>query len=356
MKIDILSLFPDYFDSPLQASVLGRAIRSGLLEIRSRNIRDFGLGKWKQVDDVPFSGNGMLLMAEPVVRAIRSIKRKNSKVIYLSPQGSLLTARKSRELAQHPHLIFLCGHYEGIDERALTEVDAEISIGDYVVTNGGIAALVVIDALSRFIPGVLGNQDSVEMDSLENGLLKGPQYTRPRVFEDKQVPEVLFQGNHREIAQWRHQESLDRTRTRRPDLYLRYLYRDLGNNKKESELHETPQIVKEFGVVLEVENIQRSKKFYSKLFKVDLPVNNALCVPGETPIFLYFQHGGLRRKQIANLALCLDYEDNYLHFLKRWKMLGGTLAQADDREEVRLASDLDGHVWAISFKNEIERI
>lgn len=352
MKIDILSLFPEYFESPFQVSILGRAIKSGLLEIQSRNIRDFGLGKWKQVDDVPFSGGGMLLMAEPVVQAIRSVKRKDSKVIYLSPQGSLLTARKSRELAQCPHLIFLCGHYEGIDERALiSEVDEEISIGDYVVTNGGVAALVVIDALSRFIPGVLGNQESADMDSLENGLLEGPQYTRPRVFEDKAVPEVLFHGNHQEIAQWKYQESLDRTRVRRPDLYLRYLYRELGNCRQEDRIEESVvQETEEIGVVLEVENIQKSKKFYSKLFKIDPPVNDTLCIPGKTPILLYFQEVGSRKKQIANLALCLDYEDNYLHFLKRWKMLGGTLAQADGQGVVRLAYDLDGHTWAISFR------
>ncbi|AHK63294.1 tRNA (guanosine(37)-N1)-methyltransferase TrmD [Chlamydia avium] len=354
MKIDILSLFPEYFDSPLQVSILGRAIKSGLLEIHTRNIRDFGLGKWKQVDDSPFGGSGMLLMAEPVVRAIRSIKRQDSRVIYLSPQGTLLTAGKGRELARYSHLIFLCGHYEGIDDRALvSEVDEEISIGDYVLTNGGIAALVVIDTLSRFIPGVLGNQDSTELDSLENGLLKGPQYTRPRVFEGKKVPEVLLQGNHQAIAQWRQKESLERTRARRPDLYMRYLYRNLRDQEstQESRLQEPLKGFGELGVVLEVNNIQRSKKFYSKLFRLDLPLSNRLYVPGKNPLCLYFQEAG-SNKQIATLAFCLDDEDNYLHFLKRWKMLGGTFAQANDQGVERLAYDLDGHIWAISFERK----
>ncbi|WP_348662810.1 tRNA (guanosine(37)-N1)-methyltransferase TrmD [Chlamydia vaughanii] len=352
MEIDILSLFPGYFDSPLQVSILGRAIKKGLLKIQSRDIRDFGLGKWKQVDDATFSNSGMLLMAEPIVQAIRSIKRRDSKVIYLSPQGSPLTAKKSRDLALCPHLIFLCGHYEGVDERALeSEVDEEISIGDYVLTNGGIAALVVIDALSRFIPGVLGNQESAEKDSLENGLLEGPQYTRPRVFEGREVPEVLLQGDHQAIARWRKQASLDRTRERRPDLYIHYLY-DCENEKcTTQEENQKQSTLKGNGaVVLEVEDLNRSKKFYSRIFRLNQPVDDKLYIPGKTQMALHLQEIGSKDKNITTLSFCLDCEDDFYSFLGRWKMLGGTLEQADNQGTVRLVRDLDGHLWAISCK------
>ncbi|WP_375793163.1 tRNA (guanosine(37)-N1)-methyltransferase TrmD [Chlamydia sp. 12-01] len=352
MEIDILSLFPDYFDSPLRSSILGRAIKNELLKIQSRNIRDFGLGKWKQVDDTPFNNDGMLLMAEPVVQAIRHIKRSDTRVIHLSPQGTPLTARKSRELAMCSHLIFLCGHYEGIDERALeSEVDEEISIGDYVLTNGGIAALVVIDALSRFIPGVLGNQESAERDSLENGLLEGPQYTRPRVFEGKEVPQVLLQGDHQAIAQWRKQVSLDRTRERRPDLYMRYLYdRKNGEDPQQEEDLNQSMLDGESAVILEVEDIQRSRKFYSKMFRLNQPSNDRLRIPGKTQIVLHLQEVGLKNKNTAILSLRLNCEDDFFSFLGRWKMLGGTLEQADDRGAVRVVRDVDGHQWTISYK------
>lgn len=352
MEIEILSLFPDYFDSPLRSSILGRAIKNGLLKIQSRDIRDFGLGKWKQVDDAPFNNDGMLLMAEPVVQAIRHIKRSDSRVIHLSPQGKPLTAQKSRELAKCSHLIFLCGHYEGIDERALeSEVDEEISIGDYVLTNGGIAALVVIDALSRFIPGVLGNQESAEKDSLENGLLEGPQYTRPRVFEGKEVPEVLLQGDHQAVARWRKQVSLDRTRERRPDLYIRYLY-DRENEEVFPREEDTKQstLEGESAVVLEVEDLQRSRKFYSKMFRLNQPSKDKLQIPGRTQMVLHLQEVGLKNKNTAILSLRLDCEDDFFSFLGRWKMLGGTLEQADDRGAVRLVRDFDGHQWTISYK------
>ncbi|BAE81127.1 tRNA/rRNA methyltransferase [Chlamydia felis Fe/C-56] len=352
MEIDILSLFPDYFDSPLRSSILGRAIKNGLLKIQSRDIREFGLGKWKQVDDAPFNNDGMLLMAEPVVQAIRYVKRRESRVIHLSPQGVPLTAQKSRELAKCSHLIFLCGHYEGIDERALEiEVDEEISIGDYVLTNGGIAALVVIDALSRFIPGVLGNQESAEKDSLENGLLEGPQYTRPRVFEGREVPQVLLQGDHQAIARWRKQVSLDRTRERRPDLYVRYLYDRESEDVPQMEADPKQSAFEgECAVVLDVENINRSKRFYSKVFKSNQPIGDKLYIPGKTQMVLHLQEVGLKNKNTAVLSLRLDCENDFYSFLGRWKMLGGTLEQADDRGAVRLVRDFDGHLWAISCK------
>lgn len=349
MEIDILSLFPEYFDGLLDYSIIGKAIKNDVVQVRSRNIRDFGLGKWKQVDDATYHSSGMLLMAEPVVRAIRSLRREGSRVVYLSPQGALLTAKKSRELAASSHLILLCGHYEGIDERAIeSEVDEEISIGDYILTNGGIAAVVVIDALSRFVPGVLGNQESVDGDSLENGLLKGPQYTRPRVFENKSVPEILLQGNHQAISRWRKQVSLERTRERRPDLYLHYFC-----GSKESATEETPESTWEsgeakVGIVLEVEDAARAWKFYSRLFRLHASESDQLCILGHRSFVLRLQEVGLENKNITTLTLRLHSEDALRRFLRRWTMLGGSCVQEKNRGMVWSVRDLDHHMWIVS--------
>lgn len=226
LLIDILSLFPEYFISPLSTSIIGRAQIKGLVEIRQVNIRDFSTDKRKRVDERPYGGGpGMVLMAEPVVSALRACKReeepsKPAHTVYLSPQGRPLNAAKCRELAGYPHLILLCGHYEGIDERILeSEVDEEISIGDYVLTNGCVAALVLVDALLRFIPGVLGDERAAEEDSFEQGDFDCPHYTRPEVFEGKCVPSVLLSGNHKEIAAWRKKAAREKTARVRPDLY-----------------------------------------------------------------------------------------------------------------------------------------
>ncbi|MBQ8498450.1 tRNA (guanosine(37)-N1)-methyltransferase TrmD [Chlamydia sp.] len=348
MEIDILSLFPDYFTSPLQATILGRAIQRGVLSVRSRDIREFGLGKWKQVDDAPYGEEGMLLMAEPVVQAIRSIKREGTKVVYLSPQGSLLSARKSRELSLCPHLLLLCGHYEGIDERALAaEVDEEISIGDYVLTNGCVAALVLIDALSRFIPGVLGNQGSAEYDSLENGLLEGPHYTRPRVFEEEEVPEVLLSGNHQKISEWRRRVSLERTRERRPDLYLKYFY---GNNAHLDVQEEFPKIKNTFpqacSVILEVSDLRKAKKFYSKMFGKECWKGDRLFFLGKMGLYLQQTE---EKRGITRLLIELESERDFIHFLKKWEMAGGRLSEKETEGLLlRQIFDLDGHNWVVS--------
>ncbi len=227
MDIEILSLFPEYFSGPFDESILKRAREKGLLNISHVQIRDFALDKHRKVDDRPYGGGpGMVLKPGPTVAAIRSVKRPDSHVVYLSPQGSLLTAAKCRNLADLPHLILLCGHYEGVDERVIEqEVDEEISIGDYVLTNGALAAIVLIDALARFIPGVLGHPEAAESDSFENGLLDCPHYTRPELFEGKKVPELLQNGNHRLINEWRKEMALKKTALMRPDLYERYLER-----------------------------------------------------------------------------------------------------------------------------------
>lgn len=220
MEIDILSLFPEYFRGPFDVSMLKRARESSLIEIRHTDIREFSENKHHRVDERPFGGGpGMVLCAGPVVSAIRSLKKLKSHVVYLSPQGTLLKAAKCQQLATKEHLILLCGHYEGVDERALQlEVDEEISIGDYVLTNGCAPAIVLIDAVSRFIPGVIGHPDAVREDSFENGIFDAPHYTRPEIFEGIEVPAVLREGNHAEIRKWRQAQAITKTRRVRPDL------------------------------------------------------------------------------------------------------------------------------------------
>jgi tRNA (guanine37-N1)-methyltransferase len=220
MRFDILSLFPEYFRGPLDESLIKRAVENKILEIHQVDIRNFAENRHRRVDDRPYGGGpGMVLMPEPVVKAVRSVKTPKSKVIYMSPQGNQLTAKKCRELAKEEHLIVLCGHYEGIDERAiLSEVDEEISIGDYVLTNGCAAAIILIDAVSRFVPGVIGHPAAADEDSFENGMLDCPHYTRPPVFENQAVPEVLMNGDHKKIADWRHQAATEKTARVRPEL------------------------------------------------------------------------------------------------------------------------------------------
>ncbi|MBI2810025.1 MAG: tRNA (guanosine(37)-N1)-methyltransferase TrmD [Candidatus Melainabacteria bacterium] len=220
MIIDILSLFPEYFDGPFKVSMIKRAIERGLLDIRLKNIRDFGEGKHKKVDDRPYGGGpGMVLMPGPTTEAIRSVKREDSYVVYLSPQGKKLDAPTCERLASLPHLILVCGHYEGLDERVIeNEIDEEISIGDYVLTNGCLASIVLVDATARFIPGVLGHEEATHFESFQQGVLEGPSYTRPEEFEGKDVPEVLKSGHHREIEKWRKEKGLEKTKRVRPDL------------------------------------------------------------------------------------------------------------------------------------------
>lgn len=220
MKIDILSLFPNYFQGPLSESMIKKAIEKGLLNVELVDIRDFCEDKYKQVDDRPYGGGpGMVLMPEPTAKAIRSCKTEKSKTIYLSPQGKPLTHSLAKELSKEEHLILLCGHYEGVDERVIdSEIDLEVSIGDYVLTNGCLAACVLVDALSRFVPGVLGHEESSKQDSFSNHLLDCPHYTRPSEFEGRKVPEILLSGNHKEINKWREQKAFEKTLQKRPDL------------------------------------------------------------------------------------------------------------------------------------------
>lgn len=218
MKFDVLTLFPEMFE-PLNSSIIGRAKEKNLIEISLINIRDFSKDKHKKVDDTPYGGGaGMVMMPDVVYDAYKSIKDENAKVIYMSPQGKKLTQKKVEELAKNKHLIILCGHYEGIDQRVIDKiVDEEISIGDYVLTGGELPAMVLIDSVSRYAEGVI-TKESTNEESFTNGLLEYPQYTRPEVFEGEKVPEVLLSGHHANIEKWRKEKSLEITAKKRPDL------------------------------------------------------------------------------------------------------------------------------------------
>ena len=222
LHVDILTLFPGYFDSPLRESLVGRAIDAQLLSTTIINIRDFATDKHKKADDEPFGGGaGMVMKPEPLVGAIEFASQANptTEVIFLTPQGEPLTHQLAAELAQKPALTFVCGHYEGIDQRVRDGwVDREISIGDFVLTGGEPAAIVLLDAVARLIPGVLGNPESLTSESFTDGALDYPQYTRPRSFRGHDVPAVLVSGNHKAIDEWREQMSAEKTAARRPDL------------------------------------------------------------------------------------------------------------------------------------------
>jgi len=220
MRIDVLTLFPAMLDGFLSESMLGRAREAKLLEINVRNTRDWATDKHKTTDDRPFGGGaGMVMKCEPIFAAIEELQTPGCRRIYLTPDGVPFTSAKAEQLAKERHLIFLSGHYEGVDQRIRdTIIDEEISIGDYVLTNGTLAAAVVIDALARFIPGVLGEEKSLTTESFTRNLLDFPNYTRPAVFRGMSVPEVLLKGHHGEIEKWRHAKQLEKTALVRPDL------------------------------------------------------------------------------------------------------------------------------------------
>lgn len=221
MKFSVLTLFPDMF-SPLKESIIGKAIEDKKIELNLINIRDFSKDKHKKVDDTPYGGGaGMVMKADVVYDAYEHIKDENAKVIFLSPQGKTLNQNKVKELATEEHIILLCGHYEGIDQRVIDEiVDEEISIGDYVLTGGELPAMVLIDSVSRYVEGVL-SKDSIKEESFTNNLLEYPQYTRPEIFHGIKVPEVLLSGHHENIKKWREEQSLKNTLQKRPNLLKR---------------------------------------------------------------------------------------------------------------------------------------
>ncbi len=230
MKIDILTIFPQMFEGPLTCSLIEKARQKKILDIDCTDIRSFSKDKHRTVDDRPFGGGpGMLLKPEPIYNALHylGVRKKNHLykkpykkpyVIYMSPQGHLLNSKKVKDLSKYEHLVILCGHYEGVDERVMSWIDEEISIGDYVLTGGEIPAMVLIDSVARMLPGVVKDKNSVEQDSFYNGYLDYPHYTRPAKFKNMKVPEVLLSANHSAQEEWRIKQSIERTKARRPDL------------------------------------------------------------------------------------------------------------------------------------------
>ena len=238
MKYHILTLFPEMIEQGLHTSILGRAINNGYISLETTNIRDFSANKFNRVDDYPYGGGaGMVMEAEPVFRAYQSVAEKIGKkprTVYLTPQGKVLNQTMVEELALEDDLVLLCGHYEGIDDRVLQEVVTDyISIGDYVLTGGELGAMVLVDAVSRFVPGVLSNEESSQFESLQDNLLEYPHYTRPETWHEKKVPEVLLSGDHKKIEAWRHEASLVRTAERRPDLLENAFQISCACNEKE---------------------------------------------------------------------------------------------------------------------------
>ena len=233
MNFHILTLFSDMVRDGLHTSILGRAVNNGHISMNIVNIRDYTLDKHKKVDDYPYGGGaGMLMQAQPIYDAHKAVCEKSGKAIrtvYVTPQGSVFNQQMAIDFAKEEDLVILCGHYEGVDERVLEEVVTDyVSIGDYVLTGGELAAMVMVDAISRMVPGVLSNEDSGVTESFYDNLLEYPQYSRPEVWHDKKVPEVLLSGHHKNIEKWRLEQSIARTKERRPDLYEKYL----ANQKK----------------------------------------------------------------------------------------------------------------------------
>ena len=220
LRFDLLSLFPKTLEGFVHESIIGRAVDRGILEINSLDLRRWALGKHRETDDRPFGGGaGMVLKPEPIFKAVDEISTENTKIIYMSPDGEPFNSELAKELAQETHILLISGHYEGVDQRVRDVlVDREISIGDYILTNGTLSATVLIDAVSRHIPGVLGDQTSLQQESFENRQLSHPQYTRPSEFRGMKVPEILLSGNHREINSWREKQRLKKTKALRPDL------------------------------------------------------------------------------------------------------------------------------------------
>lgn len=222
-RYDVLTLHPDMVRPMLLGSVLGRAVQAGILEVGVHDIRDHATNRHRTVDDTPYGGGaGMVLKVDVVAAALEAVRRPESHVILTSPAGTPFDQGVAERLASHEHLVLVCGHYEGIDARVETLVDEEISLGDFVLTGGEIAAVAIVDAVARLVPGVLGNEASAADESFTSGLLEYPQYTRPRVWRGLEVPEVLLSGHHARIAAWRREQAEARTRARRPDLWARY--------------------------------------------------------------------------------------------------------------------------------------
>ncbi len=275
MKFHVLTLFPELVSNAADVSILGRAIKKGVLSVSAVNIRDYATGKHHKTDDYTYGGGaGMLMQAQPVYDAYKAVEEsagRRVRVIYLTPQGSVFDQAMAEEFAKEEELVFLCGHYEGVDERVLEEIVTDyVSIGDYVLTGGELAALVMIDAIARLVPGVLHNEDSAQTESFSQFLLEYPQYSRPPVWHGKAVPDVLLSGNHKQVAAWRLAQSVERTRKRRPDLYEKYRQlEDVYERLKEKKLLH----------ILMLESIRRG--------------NASLCAVSDGGVLLFDKPGGV---------------------------------------------------------------
>ncbi|MDR0953659.1 MAG: tRNA (guanosine(37)-N1)-methyltransferase TrmD [Elusimicrobiota bacterium] len=236
LKVDIITLFPEVMEAPLSNSIIGRAREKGIIKVSYQNPREFAKDKHKTVDDRPYGGGpGMLMKAEPLYKSIKKLRKQNSLVIMTSPRGQRFTQTLAKKLAKKRHLIFVCGHYEGVDARIYPQVDLEVSLGDFILTGGELAASVMIDAITRLLPGTFKKDDVTTSESFEGSLLEAPQYTRPEVWRRKRVPSVLLGGNHKEIERWKQEEALKITRQFRPDLLdNRPLKTSDKRNKKET--------------------------------------------------------------------------------------------------------------------------
>ena len=302
MKFHILTLFPEMVMNGLNTSIIGRAASQGLLSLNAVNIRDYTLDKHGKVDDYPYGGGaGMLMQAQPVYDAYKAVVgEKKPRTIYVTPQGTPFTQKMAEELAEEEELVFLCGHYEGIDERVLEEIVTDyVSIGDYVLTGGELPAMVMIDAISRLVPGVLNNEVSAETESFHNDLLEYPQYSRPEEWHGKKVPQVLLSGNHKNINQWRLEQSEERTAKRRPDLYEKYqekkrIIKKLSRRKREN-IHIMELLSRGNGEVLyhEEDNLlvfDRKSGAYV-MTAADLEQTDKMCgrIPADADMFVICQ-------------------------------------------------------------------
>ncbi len=238
MIIEVLTLFPEMFKPVTEESILGRARENGILDIRLSDIREYSQDKHKKADDYPFGGGaGMVMLADPVFRALNSIDAKEKKIIYMSPRGRILDKEIISELSHEEELVILCGHYEGIDQRIIDFWEMEeISVGDYILTGGELPAMILIDAVARMIPEVLGSSEAHNEESIYSGLLEYPQYTKPRQYEDLDVPEVLISGNHKLIHLWQFEKSLELTKERRPDLWEEFIKKEKNLTKDEKKI------------------------------------------------------------------------------------------------------------------------
>lgn len=362
MRVVLLSLFPGYFASPLATSLIGKAQGSGLVNIELVDIRDYATGPHQAVDDRAYGGGpGMVLMAEPVASALRDVTSRpeeatyRRRVVYMSPQGAPLTAKRCRELATYDELVILCGHYEGVDERIIDAfVDEEVSIGDYVLTNGCLSALVLLDATVRLIPGVVGKEASTREDSFEEGIFDHPHYTRPKVWEGRSVPDLLLSGDHDEVARWRRAKALEKTSCVRPDLLLRYRMREREDEPVKGDIGDCKARVE--ALTLPVASLKKTKRFYRDCLRWKPLVESSdrlLFSLGGTQQLIFVEEGGelgQRRGMIFTIPSHAMRLDKGLIA----RASGYLMGEGEKREEFEKIwwEDPDGYRWVFSPKDE----